>query len=197
MRFIEDVVVTTKELEVGRYYKKCEIIIDSNEVKIYGCSFENCTFTFELQEKLDIQSCVMKSCDLSLHLIENSYLSNVVFNQCKLMSFSFYKCVLKNITITDSMCNYMSISDTKIIDSSIINSSCLNSSLMRLNHKNLVFEKSNIDGTNFEDTKMKDIDLRTCEFDYILYSQHLLSGLKIRSDQAISFAVQLGIDVDV
>lgn len=196
MIVIENETIYQKEALEDTHYRNCEIRFEDTEHFIRNVVFERCTFIYGDKHKWDIRDCTFKNCDLSLGGFEDSYLMNVTFDYCKLMSFSLHQCYLHNLLISNSMGQYFGMSDSKIRSATFKSTPFHTASFMHLDHKNMTFHECRLDECNFEETRLKGIDLRSCEFSYILYSPHLVKGLKIRSDQAIIFAIQMGLEVD-
>ena len=195
MKTYENQQIDAADIEPYSTVSKC-IITNTEAIIVADIRFDRCIFEFSTIENSEWIRCEFRYCDLSNKNIYESYLSDVTFDNCKLLATTIAKSSIKGITINGCLCREFSIIETKVDHYRMKSSDWSLGAFRDIKYRHVVLNENKVDGLDFADTVLKDIDLRDCEFDSIVYTPRLIKGLKIRSDQALGFVMQMGIKVD-
>lgn len=163
-------------------FRKCNFTkVDFSNKDIRSVYFENCTFT----------NCDFSNCEFSTFANKgNTYINS------KMIGLNFIETHFSNVSFTDCNLMYTNYSDSILSKVSFTRCNLSSSSFISLKkHTNLTFDECNLDKADFLNTPLIGLDLRTCEIGNIRINIENLRGLIVTTNQAISLASSLGLDI--
>lgn len=192
---IEGETLLSSELLEHTYYKNCHIILEEDAYEFKYVVLESCLVAPEKMERLEVLNASFINCDFSNFEFDKSYFNNVTFKNCKLTGTLFNGNYFRDTKFENCLMRYVSFAEGKLQGMTWKECDVTEGIFMNMEHKKFVMKNCKIERMNFSDTKMRGVDLTECDFQSILYSIEAIRGVKIRSDQAVAFAIQMGFDV--
>ncbi|MBM7689617.1 hypothetical protein BCR24_12670 [Enterococcus ureilyticus] len=158
--------------------------------------FEKVTMNRNHLERFECSNVIFDHCDLSNTEWIGASFHQVHFRQCKLTGTNFAESYLRDCLFEDCLADYTSFSATnqKVVE--FKKTSLNNTEFVEVMYNNLLLDQCSVTGSNWFHTKLAALDLTTCTFERIAFSQELLKGLKVTQEQAITIAAGLGLIIE-
>ncbi|MCA5012332.1 MULTISPECIES: pentapeptide repeat-containing protein [unclassified Enterococcus] len=160
------------------------------------CHFDKLTMNRNHLERFECSNVIFEHCDFSNTEWLGASFHQVHFRRCKLTGTNFAESYLRDCTFEDCLADYASFSATnqKVVH---FNQTSLNDTeFVEVVWNNLLFEECSLTGSNWFHTKLKELDLRKSTFEKIAFSQELIKGLKVTTEQAVIIAAGLGLSIE-
>lgn len=166
--------------------------IDFDHVHFEKCRFIQCDFSHAsfLHVRMD-------SCDFSNCTFADSYWKECEIHACKANGAVFEHATLRNVSIIDTPCKYMNLSQALLDHCRITDCDLQDSALSQMKLKQTIFDNVDFRHSDFFKTPLKGVDMSSCRIEGILISDTFseLRGMKIDASQAPYIASCLGVKI--
>lgn len=169
---------------------------DSRNLVFRECQFEKITMNRNHLERFECSNVIFDHCDLSNTEWIGASFHQVHFRQCKLTGTNFAESYLRDCFFEECLADYTSFSATNQKVVTFQQTSLNNTEFVEVTWNNLLFNGCSLTGSSWFHTKLADLDLRQSTFEKIAFSQELLKGLHVTTEQAVTIAAGLGLVIE-
>ena len=162
-----------------------------------GVSFIRCRFAGADFSSSEFSNCRFMGCDLSNGTFAEGFFSHVRFEGTKAVGADFTRCVLRDVTVTDTAFRFANFGGTKWDHVAVRESSFAEASLTAVTPRHVTFTDCDLTRAELFRTPLRGIDLRTDILRGITVSDFFweLRGAIVDEMQAVDLARFLGVEI--
>jgi uncharacterized protein YjbI with pentapeptide repeats len=163
-----------------------------------SCVFENCSFAQLNFIELTFEDCEFIDCDFTGAFINETAFREVSFVGCKMIGLNFESVnpFRLKIQFEDSMLDYASFHNLKLLGLKMINCSLKECDFTAAQLKKAVFTNSILTGAQFNNTNLIDADFRLSNYYSINPSLNQVKGARFSTDGLMGLLEAFKIRVD-